>query len=182
MKGFKMLKLLEKSQFDKVYKILEESFPADERRRYDEQKALVDNNIYKIYTLNHGGEIEAFIAVYEFESFIFVEHFAVGRDFRGKGIGTDVLSELRNIYSDMICLEVELPLNDESARRIDFYRKNGFFLNDFEYEQPPISNGRNSVPMKIMTSQRLLSANEFKMIKAILYSRVYGINNNQAVT
>lgn len=36
-----MLKPLEICDFDKVYKIMDESFPSDERRSYDGQKSFL---------------------------------------------------------------------------------------------------------------------------------------------
>ena len=38
-----MLQKLLEEDFDKVYRIMEESFPIDERRTYEEQKALLNN-------------------------------------------------------------------------------------------------------------------------------------------
>ena len=61
-----------------------------------------------------------------------------------------------------------------AARRIAFYERNGFFLNDFPYLQPPLSNGRDPVPLRVMTSGRAVSREEFERIKALLYTRVYG--------
>ena len=37
-----------KSEFDRVYEIMEESFPYDEMRTYEGQKALLKNDNYKL--------------------------------------------------------------------------------------------------------------------------------------
>ena len=66
-------------EFDKVFSVLKTSFPPDERRTYDAQKALLNNPKYNIYVLpdSESDEIKAFITVWQFGTFAFVEHFAV---------------------------------------------------------------------------------------------------------
>ena len=44
-----MLTRLYKDDFDAVYKIMKESFPADEIRPYEAQKALFDKNGFFVY-------------------------------------------------------------------------------------------------------------------------------------
>ena len=56
-----MLKKLKRQDFDKVFELLENSFPADEYRTYEEQKALLDNELYSIYALYDGEKLKAFI-------------------------------------------------------------------------------------------------------------------------
>ena len=169
-----MFKILDLKDFDKVYSIMENSFPSDEYRPYNEQKALFENKEYKIYTWqNSVGEIIAFIAIWEFDDFLFIEHFAVSSSCRGGGIGTKVLDSVKNLTSKIICLEVELPNEKISKRRIEFYKRNGFFLNEFPYTQPPISKGKNPIPLMIMTCNAPVCKAEFNFIKNTLYTYVY---------
>lgn len=167
-----MLKKIDKTDFDKVYEIMETSFPTDERRRYGEQKALLDNNRYGIYVLND--DIKAFAAVWEFEKVVFIEHLAVNPMFRNSGIGSDFLQQLGAHFSKMIFLEVELPENEIAKRRIKFYERNGFFLNEYDYVQPSMSEGKNAIPLMIMTSGAKIDECEFEEIKNMLYTHVYG--------
>ncbi|MCI8448180.1 MAG: hypothetical protein HFH30_07230, partial [Eubacterium sp.] len=74
-----------------------------------------------------------------------------------------------------ICLEVELPENDLAKRRIRFYERNGFFLNQYPYVQPSISKGRSPIPLLIMTSGQPVSEKIFQEIKSTLYEYVYGV-------
>ena len=76
--------------------------------------------------------------------------------------------------SDMVCLEVEPPENEISKRRIDFYKRNGLYLNTFPYLQPPISNGKNPVPLMIMSSKKI-DKEKFSFIKDKLYREVYNV-------
>lgn len=172
-----MLKKLQAQNFDEVYSIMEEAFPIDERRPYEEQKALLSREAYCIYILQNtdSDEIKAFITVYRFPKFAYVEHFATNRKFRNQGLGAVVLKELSGLLSCGICLEVELPETEIAKRRIAFYKRNGFYLNEFSYMQPPISMGKRAIPLLIMTSGGRVTQGEFEKIKSVLYQNVYGI-------
>lgn len=169
-----MIEKLQIQDFDRVYEIMEMSFPADEYRNYDEQKALLKNPAYSIYVLNNESQdIKAFIAVWEFNKFAFIEHFAVNPKYRNGGVGTRFLNELVELLDKDICLEVEPPDADISIRRIGFYKRNNFHLNDYPYMQPPISQGKNTIPLFIMTSGSKVDEDIFEDIKGTLYKRVY---------
>ncbi len=169
-----MLKALDINDFDKMYSIMENSFPSDEYRPCDEQKALFENREYKVYTWhNDNDDVIAFISTWEFENFLYIEHFAVSPKYRSGGTGTKILNAVKNETNKVICLEVEPPNEDISKRRIGFYERNGFFLNEYPYTQPPISKGKNPIPLMIMTYDRKISKKEFNDIKNRLYTSVY---------
>ena len=170
-----MLKKLRNDEFDQVYRIMEASFPVDERRPFDEQRALLEDPAYQIYVCKAPGseDIAAFVAVWEFESVAFLEHFAVAPQCRNGGLGAKVLKELVEQTGKTVCLEAELPETEIAARRIAFYERNGLFLNPYPYLQPPISEGCNAVPLQIMTSGRPVSEEGFQHIQALLDRRVY---------
>ncbi len=170
-----MLKTIDIKDFDAVFRLLESSFPKDEYRPYELQKKLFENSLYRIYGVWDADDLVAFIAIWEFETFVFVEHFAVEDKFRGKGIGATVLKELRMLYDKMLCLEVELPDNDLATRRIDFYKRNGFYLNEYPYVQPSMAQGRNPIPLLIMTNGGRVDINAFGIIKDTLYKYVYNV-------
>ena len=97
--------------------------------------------------------------------------------FRNRGCGSLVLNEVKNKTEKLICLEVEPPETEISKRRVEFYKRNGFFLNNYPYMQPPISKGKSMIPLMIMTSNRSINVNEFTNIKKILYKNVYNYND-----
>lgn len=165
-----MIEKMKRADFDKVFAIMEQSFPTDERRPYGEQKKLLDNPAYSIYITPL---LDAFIAAWEFEDFVFIEHFAVDSSHRNTGLGSRILTEFLENQNKTVCLEVELPDTELSKRRIGFYERNGFFLNEYEYFQPPISKGKKIVPLKIMTSKEQASQATFEKIRNILYNEVY---------
>ena len=175
-----MLEKLQSQDFDKAYAIMEEAFPFDERRTYDEQKKLLSNPNYCVYVLHDNRkEIKSFITIYQFGEFAFIKHFATSKKYRKQGLGSLVLNELFNLLNCRFCLEVEMPETEFAKRRIEFYKRNGFFVNNFDYIQPPISEGKKALQLILMTSGGALTKNEFEKTKAILYKNVYGIDTEK---
>ncbi len=169
-----MFKLITETEFEDVFNIMEKSFPLDEYRPYEEQKALLENKYYNVYAVKEE-KIKGFIAVWDFPEFLYVEHFAVNPEYRNQGIGAEILKEIITLFDKPLCLEVEPPENEITRRRIGFYERNGFHLNEYPYIQPPISAGKNPVPLMIMSSRKELSENEFNIIKETLYREVYRV-------
>ena len=165
----------EESEFDNVYRLMKLSFPEDERRPYKDQKALLLKKEYKIHVLKNetSDSLRAFAAIWNFKGFAYIEHFAVSPDARNCGLGSRMLKKLISESDKPICLEVEPPVSEITARRIAFYERNGFFLNDYEYIQPALAQNRKAVPLKIMTTGKQISLDEFKRIKNTLYKYVY---------
>lgn len=174
-----MLEKIKPYEFGKVYAMMERSFPADEYRSYEGQKALlvgqdaVQN--YSIYVLRAQDqkEIQAFLAVWQFADMAYIEHFAVEPSLRSHGIGSLVLKEANRMFTKRICLEVELPETTIAKRRIAFYERNGFSVNDYAYVQPALSKGKRELPLLLMTSRGRISREEFEKIKGQLYREVY---------
>lgn len=173
----KMLEKMRTANFDSVFSIMENSFPSDEYRPYKEQKELLSDPKYSIYVLldSENGKTKAFIALWEFVDFAYIEHFAVAPEYRSQGLGSLMLRETTQMLGCPICLEVELPENDIAKRRIAFYKRNDFFLNEYPYIQPPISKGKNPLPLLIMTSKSRITEDQFEKIKTAIYQNVYKV-------
>ena len=158
---------------DRVFDILEKSFPVDEYRPLEQQKALILAKKYTVYALYDGDSLVGFISVWDLATVAYVEHLAVALEHRGKGHGSMLLRELSMLLKKRICLEVEPPLTSEATRRIAFYRRNGFYLNSYPYLQPAYSQDRQAVPLLLMTTQAPLTQTEFDDVKSLLYHEVY---------
>lgn len=171
------IRIAEKNEFDQIFAIMETSFPPDEHRTYDAQRALLDNPKYTIYVLpdSSSKSIMAFITVWQFEDFAYIEHFAVNPAYRNGGLGSNILHEINDLLMCQLCLEVELPETDFAKRRIAFYKRNGFFVNDYPYIQPPYSKGKKPLPLLIMTSNEGISKDRFEMMKERVYREVYKV-------
>lgn len=172
-----MLKKLDRKDFDKVYSIMKQSFPQDEYRPYEGQKALLNEESYQIYVLTEEetDEIKGFITVWEYEKLAFVEHLAVSSKYRNGGLGSVILKETANFLGKMMCLEVELPDTEIASRRIGFYKRNGYYLNEYPYIQPALAEGQDPVPLLLMTTYKELSEKEFEQVRDFLYEKVYKV-------
>ena len=166
---------LDRARFDEVYSIMEQSFPPDEIRPYDEQKTLLSNEFYKVYTLVDGGRICTVAATWQFDGVLFIEHLATDPELRGRNMGAQMLGFLTGNEKRIVCLEVEPPESELTRRRIAFYERQGFRLNKYSYVQPSISLGRLPVPLMIMTHSKGIAECEFESIKSILYKEVYKV-------
>lgn len=167
------LELLGKEAFEEVWAIMEESFPVDERRNREGQRALLGEEAYHLYGYKKQGKIAAFFAVWRFREFAYIEHFAVERSSRNGGIGAGLLRQLTEDLLLPVVLEVEPPEGEMENRRIGFYQRNGYQLNGYSYIQPALSAEGRAVPLLIMSYPKPLTEPEFIKIKNTLYREVY---------
>lgn len=171
-----MLQVIGEEKFNEVFAIMQASFPLDEYREYEAQKGLLSRAEYRIYGVvdKESGRIKAFLAAYDLAEFLFMEHFAVQSSFRNQGLGGVLIEEIVKLTDKPVCLEVEPPHTEVAARRIGFYRRNGFVLNPYPYVQPALSFGKKPIDLYLMSSPRGLSKEEFERVRKALYTNVYG--------
>lgn len=167
-----MLIPMDAAWFDEAYNLLCASLPADEYRDYAEQKRLLLDPRYTLYTTSAHN---AMMAVWQFEGFLYVEHFAVSAQCREKGVGSDMLKALLGMSAMPVCLEVDPPENEISKRRVAFYERNGFVLNPQAYVQPPLGENKRALPLRMMSAPNVLSKEEYAFVKETLYTQVYQI-------
>jgi len=172
---FIKLKNSDSEEFKEAWEIYESSFPSDERRTLDLQKKLIKNKQYNFFIVLKDKILVAIITDWDFEDFLFVEHLAVKKDLRGKGVGTELLREYISNNKQKIVLEVERPCTEIATKRIKFYQKIGFKLNNFDYIQPPYGKDKNPVPMFLMTYPEKINESEFSSIRKKLHIIVYGL-------
>lgn len=173
-----MLVPIKSGEFDRVWEIMEASFPVDERRPLDDQRAVMDDPDYTVYVSHdEHGKIEGFISVWMLDDIAYVEHFAVAPECRGGGLGSRMLRKTAELTGGkLLCLEVEPPKTDIARRRIAFYERNGFYLNDYDYEQPAYAPDRAAVPLCIMTCHGGIDRTTFEHLRDTLYRRVYHLS------
>lgn len=161
-----------------VEALLQSAFPSDERRDDKEQRNFTNNNEkFHCLLIQDSGKPIGLITYWDFEAFVYVEHFAIREDQRRSGWGTKAMTLFLQGMNLPVVLEVEMPRvkGDITHRRIRFYRHIGFSLRKMAYEQPPYRNGDGWLPMKIMTYGKF---NWLKMagnIRETIYREVYGV-------
>ena len=158
--------------YERVYHILEKSFPVDERRPYDAQKALLEEPRYSIFVYKENGEIVGFLATWSLDGVVFVEHFAVLPSARNQGLGTKALALLAERH-ELIVLEAEPPESELAVRRLGFYARAGLLPNDLPYLQPAYRKGEAPVPLLLLSRPAPLA--DPTAVAAEIHRVVYGV-------
>ncbi|WP_246853498.1 GNAT family N-acetyltransferase [Rufibacter aurantiacus] len=159
--------------FSQAWQLYEEAFPLEERRTLAQQTELLSNPAYRFLSITDQEEFAGFFGVWQLPEFTFLEHFAVLPSLRGKGTGARALTVLLETLLQPLVLEVETPHSEIAQRRIRFYERLGFRLNDFEYRQPPYVARMPWVPLLLMSYPSLLASAEIEKVKVQLYRYVY---------
>ena len=153
--------------------LLTNSFPKDEYRNLEEQR----NNVVKKANFHlmlacENGEPVGFISYWMLDDFCYVEHLATLNQLRGKGYGKSILNELQKMV-EKIVLEVEIPIDELSRRRIDFYRRAGFILCEVPYVQPSYRANGKSLPMLLMFYGWDCNKSNYEKAKKQIYNNIY---------
>lgn len=160
--------------YKEIWEIYKESFPENQRRNSQNQKRILKNPLYKFQPIYFENKLVGFIGIWDLENFVYVEHFAIKKEFRGKGYGKKILKGIIQKYSKKIILEVEKPDTLQAKRRIEFYEKLKFNLNEYDYYQPAYNANTQPVELYIMSFPRKINEVEFMEIRDELYTSVYG--------
>lgn len=160
--------------FENVFSLLSASFPPIETRTKENQRNLLYDKRYNILGAFCENELIGFIAFWNLNGFSFLEHFAVKSNIRGLGIGGKILEYAKENLPSPLILEVEpISFSSNAQRRIHFYQRHGFCLNDYKYFQPPLREGSENLPLQIMSSPLPLKETEFNDVKNVLYAQIY---------
>lgn len=170
-----MLEVYSGNNFEEIYSIMKKSFPKSEIRSKKGQEELLKDKRYKLFCYKKEGTLVGILCVWHITAGYFLEHFAVLPEFRGKGIGFNMLKEFIAFAKDgkKVFLEAEPIVDEITLRRINFYKRSGFYLNGYEYCQPSFGPSLPAVPLKIMTYGKAVSEEEFLEIKRSVYTEVY---------
>lgn len=166
--------MIEKSMFDQLFSLLQLSFPTSERRNYAGHLGEFAEDKFRCICYIPEA-LKGFLNYWDFGDFVYAEHFAVAPELRGQGTGSALMGELRAIVGNRtLVLEAEPPADsDIAARRIAFYERLGFVLNEYDYIQPALIEGERPIPLVIMSSPRRLTESEYQSIRDRLYKEVY---------
>lgn len=157
-----------------VRKTYEDSFPTEERRDYELVLNLIANDSrFSLTTLIRDGQYAGFITGWDFGDFIYLEHFAIDASMRNGGIGSKALKAYLGPLDKPVVLEVELPTDEMSKRRIGFYERLGLKLDTRTYFQPPYRKGDGFLEMRLMTYGPLDLEKDFDRVKEMIYKHVY---------
>lgn len=161
---------------DKVEKTYTDSFPEAERRAFSLVKDLVKNEPrFVVFALFRDDVYAGFITAWQFNAFTYVEHFAIDESARNGGIGAEAMRQFLTNCDAPVVLEVEIPADEMSKRRIGFYERLGYVLDNHIYYQPPYREGEEFLEMRLMTYGNIDLQQLFEEVKGCIHRNVYGI-------
>ena len=137
---------------------------------------------FKMIAIYAGKSPVGFLSFWEWDSFIYAEHFAIDSKTRGAGYGAEVLRNFLGQTSKPVVLEVEKPEDDFSRRRIGFYERLGLRLwSDFHYIQPPYDDKKKPMELLLMSYGPLDMNKLFGEVRDILHTQVYGVKAGEYI-
>lgn len=158
---FTVIDLKNSDLFYKAWELYETSFPKIERRNINEQKQIQNDSRYKTYAYLDEDNFVGIVFYWDFDKFRFIEHFAINPSFRGKSYGSKILESLLNTSNDVV-LEIELISDEISKKRLRFYEKFDFKVNDFKHYQVPFREEQESLELLFLSHGRILSKDEYE--------------------
>lgn len=167
------LRTLKNEEFPFLYQLMQQSFPPSEFRTYEGELSLFQYSNYQVLVAESDGIIQAFIAEWLFDTFQYVEHFAVNPKLRGKGFGSLVLRSYLSKTTLPVVIEVEAADTIEAKRRIAFYERLSFKLSDVEYTQPRLQYSLVDVLLRLMVFPSNVTKEELLFMKDCIFDGVY---------
>ena len=138
-----------------LYKI---SFPSHEQREKTSQLQILQQDAYHFDIICDNGEFVGEILYWEVAGFLYIEHFCILPAMRNKHYGQKILNAY---HSTPLILEIDPPVDEISIRRKGFYERCGFVENLYRHIHPPYHTENHGHELIIMSSPKMLEANEY---------------------
>ena len=151
-----------------IWELYERSFPWCERRSLVAQRrAMASAEGFHCCKILRSGDVVGLMFYWQLPQFIFVEHLAVVESCRGQGVGRSALALLGRKGLPII-LEIELPTDEATDRRLQFYLSCGFVELSVEHVQLPFHEDSSPVPMRLLSWPAPMSAVDVALLEQYL--------------
>jgi len=167
-------KLESEPEFEIIKSLYLTAFPPEERREYIELIKHINIENCTVTLIYSNQKVAGFFILWNFNDFVFLEHFAIESELRGQGIGERVLSQIRENLNKPVILETEIPADEIAIRRVSFYLRNGFHLLERHYLQPSYDGIKPEVEMKLMSTESDYSETQLDNFISVIRKEVYG--------
>lgn len=147
--------------YTSFYSIYSKSFPIYEQRSKEQQTKAFENNNYHLECIIQDITLIAFIAYWEFDEYIYIEHFAVNSELRGKNYGTQTLQQFIQRNTKIVLLEIDPVSDDISEKRLRFYENLEFKVNNYEHFHPAYNPKYPSHKLILLSYKNLVSKDQF---------------------
>jgi len=168
-------KIITASELEDIKSLYLSSFPTVERREYSGLIQQLYNDDCTVNLILANQIVAGFIIVWDFEGFVFAEHFAVKTELRGQKIGERALALIIKNNHKPVILETEPPADDLSKRRLDFYKRNGFHLLKKQYFQPSYDGIKPEIELSLMSTKSDYSNSQIDECVSVIRKKVYNV-------
>ncbi|MCD7948701.1 MAG: GNAT family N-acetyltransferase [Erysipelotrichaceae bacterium] len=167
------MKIKEIFDIKEVYAFLANAFDPSELRAYEWMKEIYDQKKFKIYGYMNDNQLLGVITLWKFDEYNYIEHFAVDANYRGQGLGSIIIEDMKQLSDKPLILEVEEIVDEITQKRVHFYEKHGFHLSSYQFIQPPLRENVKDVPLIYMSYPSLLENDMYDKILIELKNKVY---------
>ncbi|MBP9958718.1 MAG: GNAT family N-acetyltransferase [Synergistaceae bacterium] len=165
-----------KTDMEHIWHILDESFDPLVLRTRGTIKRMLESGLCR-YILEMDEDIPLGTILWcRFPEFIFFEYLAVTPHARGRGLGAKLMKTVLDQEKCIAVLEVEEPHTEPDRKRIVFYERLGFHLNEEGYEVPPFSHEQPPVYLRVMTHPCKVDVDSFGKMKDVIFESVYHLS------
>jgi len=137
--------------FKEFWELYSSAFPLTERRNSDQQIRSFRHPAYQVNHYRAENHFSGFIAFWSSQHFVFIEHFAIAYEVRGNGFGSAILKSFIENIEVPVILEIEIPVDELTHRRLNFYETAGFIKNNLHHVQPPYHSGDQPLPLTLLS-------------------------------
>jgi len=126
----KMIQAHRLTHWLRLYKLYRQAFPAFERKPFSIIRSMQKKGKSDIWYFEKDGRFAGLVFTINSDNVILIDYLAIVTSRRGEGIGSEIITQLRDYYLDKgIFVEIESVFNkckniDERMRRKQFYLNN----------------------------------------------------------
>lgn len=157
------------SEQDKMYReamnLYQISFPEHEQREEPSQKRILHNENYHFTLIFDEKIFVGLILYWENVRFLYVEHFCIRPQLRGRSYGRktlDLLNRAAEKNDKKVILEIDPPIDEVSIRRKGFYEKAHYQANGFSHIHPPYHRNHQGHSLVVMSYPAALSQADYQ--------------------
>ena len=138
-----------------------DSFPFHEQRVAAAQAAVMGVEEYHFDVIRDGDDWVGLMLYWAADTFLYVEHFCIRPELRGRRYGEWALGLLAE-QGKQIILEIDPPVDEISVRRRGFYERCGFCANPYSHVHPSYHAGARGHELVVMSSAAPLTQSEYR--------------------
>ncbi|MCD8262786.1 MAG: GNAT family N-acetyltransferase [Tannerellaceae bacterium] len=157
------------NEFEAIYKI---SFPVFEQRTSEQQIMAFSSPLYHLDCFTEEDGFIGFIAWWNFDYGVYIEHFAIHPRLRGKGYEGNILQQFIVNSRKPVILEIDPVVDEISAARLRFYKTYGFVENPYKHIHPAYRNEYAPHSLVVLSTQAILSPEQYQQFNKDLQEQV----------